>query len=56
VLDEHLAGWREQTHGAFQMQTFLGDHFFVRDTPRGVMQAIHKVLVKHAAGAAGAVR
>lgn len=56
VLDDHLAGWREHTRGAFQMQTFLGDHFFVRDTPRGVMQAIYKVLTKHTTHAAGAVR
>ena len=47
VLDEHLAGWRAQTRGAFQTQTFLGDHFFLRDTPRGVVQAIHRALVKH---------
>ena len=52
VLDEHLAGWREQTRGAFQTQTFLGDHFFLRDTPRGVVQAVHRALAKHAAGAA----
>jgi medium-chain acyl-[acyl-carrier-protein] hydrolase len=51
VLEEHLAGWRDQTRGTFQTQTFLGDHFFLRDTPRGVMQAIYRVLAKHAAGA-----
>jgi len=50
VLAEHLAGWQEQTRGTFQTQTFLGDHFFLRDTPRGVMQAIYRVLAKHAAG------
>lgn len=50
VVDDHLAGWRAHTRGAFQMQTFLGDHFFLRDTPRGVMQAISKVLARHAAG------
>jgi medium-chain acyl-[acyl-carrier-protein] hydrolase len=52
VLDEHLAGWRAQTSGAFQTQTFLGDHFFLRDTPRGAIQAIHRALAKHAPGPA----
>ncbi len=52
VLEDHLAGWRAHTRGAFQMQTFLGDHFFLRDTPRGVMQAISRVLARHATGAA----
>jgi surfactin synthase thioesterase subunit len=52
VLDEHLAGWQAQTRGAFQTQTFLGDHFFVRDTPRGVVQAIRRTLAKHAPGLA----
>lgn len=51
VLEDHLAGWRAHTRGAFQMQTFLGDHFFLRDTPRGVVQAIYKVLARHATGA-----
>jgi surfactin synthase thioesterase subunit len=51
VREEHIAGWREQTTGGFHTQTFLGDHFFVRDTPRGVVQAVHKLLTKHVAGA-----
>lgn len=49
VRDEHIAGWRAQTTGSFHTQTFLGDHFFVRDTPRGVVQAVHKILTKHVA-------
>jgi surfactin synthase thioesterase subunit len=52
VLDEHLAGWRAQTRGAFDTQTFLGDHFFLRDTPRGVVQAIRRALARHAPGPA----
>jgi len=52
VLDDHLAGWRAHTRGAFQTQTFLGDHFFLRDTPRGVVQAIHRTLAKHASSPA----
>jgi medium-chain acyl-[acyl-carrier-protein] hydrolase len=44
VLEDQIAGWRAHTRGPFKLQTFLGDHFFVRDTPRGVMQAIHKAL------------
>jgi medium-chain acyl-[acyl-carrier-protein] hydrolase len=52
VLDEHLAGWRSHTRGAFHAQTFLGDHFFVRHTPRGMVQAIRRALAKHAPGPA----
>jgi medium-chain acyl-[acyl-carrier-protein] hydrolase len=47
VLAEHLAGWRELTRNTFHMQTFLGDHFFIRDTPRGLVQAIRRTLAKH---------
>jgi surfactin synthase thioesterase subunit len=46
VRAEHLAGWRAHTAAAFTTQTFLGDHFFMRDTPRGVVQAIQRALAK----------
>lgn len=46
VRDDQLAGWRAQTSGAFHAQTFLGDHFFVRDTPRGVTQAVQRALAR----------
>jgi medium-chain acyl-[acyl-carrier-protein] hydrolase len=44
VGDDQLGGWRAHTRGAFQAQTFLGDHFFLRDTPRGVVQSIQRTL------------
>ncbi|WP_437528740.1 alpha/beta fold hydrolase [Sorangium sp. So ce726] len=48
VPADDLAGWRELTRGPFQTQTFLGDHFFLRETPRGVVQAVRRALAKSA--------
>ncbi|WP_437729977.1 thioesterase II family protein [Sorangium sp. So ce1335] len=48
VPEEDIAGWRALTRGAFQSQTFLGDHFFLRETPRGVIQAVRRALAKSA--------
>lgn len=51
VGEDQIAGWRPHTRGDFKLQTFLGDHFFVRDTPRGVMQAIHRALAQRSGAA-----
>ncbi|MCY1078994.1 thioesterase II family protein [Archangium lansingense] len=52
VQEHHLDAWRELTRGPFTARAFLGDHFFLRDTPRGLLQALRKTL----ASAGGSAR
>lgn len=40
VSREDLAVWRAQTHGAFTLQMFPGDHFFLHSDPQPLLQAI----------------
>jgi surfactin synthase thioesterase subunit len=46
VPEEAVETWRELTSGPFASQTFLGDHFFLRQTPRGLLQHIRRALAK----------
>jgi medium-chain acyl-[acyl-carrier-protein] hydrolase len=46
VQPSQMEAWRELTHGPFTTRTFLGDHFFLRDTPRGLQQAIRRTLAR----------
>ncbi|RKH21369.1 thioesterase [Corallococcus praedator] len=54
VQEHHLEGWREQTRGPFTARSFLGDHFFLRDTPRGLLQALRRALASPAGSARAA--
>lgn len=44
VPEAPLRAWRELTTGPFTARTFLGDHFFLRGTPRGLIQAVRRGL------------
>lgn len=46
VPEDATEAWRQLTSGAFSTQTFLGDHFFLRQTPRGLLQNIRRSLAK----------
>ncbi|EAU63806.1 gramicidin S biosynthesis protein GrsT [Stigmatella aurantiaca DW4/3-1] len=43
---ESTEAWREMTHGPFTSRTFLGDHFFLRELPRGLLQTLRRSLSK----------
>ena len=40
-----LVAWRQQTHGAFTVRMFPGDHFFLRGAHAGLAQAIAESLL-----------
>lgn len=44
VREHHIEAWRELTRGSFSTRTFLGDHFFLRETPRGLLQLLRHTL------------
>ncbi|WNZ65578.1 thioesterase domain-containing protein [Myxococcus sp. MxC21-1] len=46
VPDDATEAWRQLTSGPFATQTFLGDHFFLRQTPRGLLQNIRRSLTR----------
>ncbi|GMT96583.1 alpha/beta fold hydrolase [Corallococcus caeni] len=49
VPEDATLAWRELSTGPFSTQTFLGDHFFLRNTPRGLIQNLRRSLVKRPA-------
>jgi medium-chain acyl-[acyl-carrier-protein] hydrolase len=44
VREQELQAWREQTQGAFALHMFPGDHFFLRDHTRKLVQNISDAL------------
>ena len=44
VPDDATKAWRALSSGPFTSRTFLGDHFFLRGTPRGLLQAVRRAL------------
>ncbi|QSQ25692.1 thioesterase [Pyxidicoccus parkwayensis] len=44
VPDDAIQAWRALSSGPFTSRTFLGDHFFLRGTPRGLLQALRRAL------------
>ncbi|ATB47934.1 thioesterase II family protein [Corallococcus macrosporus] len=46
VPDDATEAWRQLSSGPFASQTFLGDHFFLRQTPRGLLQNIRRSLTR----------
>ncbi len=42
---EDLAGWRDQTQGAFNLQLFPGDHFFLHENRPALLSAIAHPLI-----------
>jgi medium-chain acyl-[acyl-carrier-protein] hydrolase len=56
VTRDKLAAWREQTHGAFTLRVFPGDHFFPRSARSYLLQAVSQDLTQilgHIDGGAG---
>jgi surfactin synthase thioesterase subunit len=41
---ESTEGWREMTSGPFTSRNFLGDHFFLKELPRGLLQIVRRGL------------
>jgi medium-chain acyl-[acyl-carrier-protein] hydrolase len=46
VRPHHLAGWREHTRAAFDACTMPGDHFFIRQDPSRVVEAVKQVIAR----------
>ena len=46
VSEQELQGWYEQTQDDFMLHMFSGDHFFLRDHTRELMQLIGDALVR----------
>jgi surfactin synthase thioesterase subunit len=46
VPEDSIEDWRQLTSGPFSTQTFLGDHFFLRQTPRGLLQTMRRSLAR----------
>ncbi|RKH58573.1 thioesterase II family protein [Corallococcus llansteffanensis] len=44
VPDDATKAWRALSSGPFTSRTFLGDHFFLKGTPRGLLQALRRAL------------
>ncbi len=40
VSRDDLAAWRHQTHGAFTLRMFIGDHFFLRSAQTHLLRAM----------------
>jgi medium-chain acyl-[acyl-carrier-protein] hydrolase len=49
VPEDATEAWRELSTGRFATQTFLGDHFFLRNTPRGLIQNLRRSLANRSA-------
>lgn len=46
VPEDQTLAWKELTSGPFSTQCFLGDHFFLRQTPRGMLQTVRRGLAR----------
>jgi len=46
VSEEHLAGWGEQTRGAFAVSRFAGGHFFLHDQREAVLEELGREMAK----------
>lgn len=45
VGQQELKAWRDQTHAAFTLRMFPGDHFFLHSVPDALLQAIGQGLL-----------
>ena len=52
---EHIAGWAEQTSAGFDTQQFNGGHFFMKERPAEVIDAVARILKRARPAAAPVV-
>jgi len=46
VTSEDLNKWRDQTHGAFKQRMLPGNHFFLQDAKKTLLQALYRDLIQ----------